>query len=181
MGITLKSYKFLLTLSVCVGFISVYLMNTVLESMLFSMFRMTPTSQCWCVAFWRWPRSFPWFQAKWGRFSTTSFRSLLVSPPGMYTSLVRSSFPADPTELSWRRVISPDGNQYSWAYICELSLYPYQHYQTSPLSLYGDTSVHGSAKARRVPAMIAQVDLDNLSTCRPVHVHAFIMCSTENN
>ena len=43
----------------------------------------------------------------------------------------------------------------------------------APFPLNGDTRVHGSAKARRVPAMIAQADLDNLSG--PLHAHALIL------
>ena len=38
---------------------------------------------------------------------------------------------------------------------------------------YGDTCVQGLAKVPRMPAMIAQADLDNLS--RPVHAHTIIM------
>ena len=38
---------------------------------------------------------------------------------------------------------------------------------------YGDRRVQGSAKAQRMPAMIAQADLDNLS--RPVHTYTLTM------
>ena len=71
--------------------------------------------------------------------------------------------PPDPTILSWRRIILTDGNQYSWAFTFLLATLPNYHFSL----INGDTRIQGSAKARHMPAMIAQADLDNLS--RPVH------------
>ena len=47
---------------------------------------------------------------------------------------------------------------------------------------YGDMRIQGSAKAWRMPAMIAQANLDNLS--KPVHMHGrtpSLVASTTNN
>ena len=117
----------------------------------------------------------------------------------------------DPTVLSRRRVISTDGNQYSWAFALSLAIWAAKRsartmklggggapivckqWRAPPTSMsvssfrrpclatlqrlapfpYGDTRFQGAAKARRMPEMIAQADLDNLS--RPLNPHALIM------
>ena len=47
--------------------------------------------------------------------------------------------------------------------IHELSLYPSQNTARLSSFPYGDTCIQGSAKARRMPALIVQADMDNLS------------------
>ena len=59
---------------------------------------------------------------------------------------------ADLTILLWRRVISTDGKQHSWAFALSLATLPVL--SSFPCE---DTRVQGSANARRMPAMIAHL------------------------
>ena len=77
----------------------------------------------------------------------------LSTPPHLTVIIVRTIYlEPDPTILSWRRVISTDGNQYSWGFRIILS-------NTITLSSFPceDMRVKGSANARRMPAMIAHL------------------------
>ena len=58
----------------------------------------------------------------------------------------------DPTILSWRRVISTDGNQYSWAFALSLATLPVYLLSLVTIRAYKDQQY-----VRRMPAMIAQL------------------------
>ena len=53
---------------------------------------------------------------------------------------------ADPTVLSWRRMISTDGNQYSWAFALSLATLPDKPISLMEICAYKEQQRHGACQ-----------------------------------
>ena len=93
-------------------------------------------------SFYEWP---PWF-------AITVRRSIQTLIKGRQSTRRPFGSTADPTILLWRRVISTEGKQYSWAFALPLATLPVYH-----LFPCENMRVQGSANARRMPVMIAHL------------------------